>query len=114
MLIQKKIINRLSAFVLSFAGASLLLGCASQEAVETKNPTNTEKIETEDSPIVDQDGSKEKLIVDAHRCIGCGKCARVAPKNFEMKNRKAVVISKKKSSATTQAIKICPVSAIST
>lgn len=118
MLVQKKIINRLSALVLSIAGASILLGCGSQEETGTEKPTSTESIETEkqtgnSSHHIDQDNSETKLAIDSHRCIGCGKCARVAPENFKMSGRKAVIVSEKESGATTQAIKICPVDAIS-
>lgn len=55
------------------------------------------------------------LTVNEDKCVGCGRCARVAPKNFAMDGiiRKAVVISPKISDMTKQAIDICPVSAIS-
>lgn len=54
--------------------------------------------------------------VDKNKCIGCGACAATCPQVFEMgDDGKAQVKSdaKKDAKCTKEAIKNCPVSAIS-
>tara|TARA_Y100000310_G_scaffold326585_1_gene391646 strand:+ start:699 stop:869 length:171 start_codon:yes stop_codon:yes gene_type:complete len=52
--------------------------------------------------------------ISSKKCIGCGACAAVAPKCFEMKGDKAVVKTGCKcDSACKDAISACPVDAIS-
>lgn len=61
--------------------------------------------------------SDEKLVIDSHKCIGCGKCTVVAPNNFKMNfnTRLAEVISQNNiaGAEVSRAIKICPARAIS-
>ena len=56
----------------------------------------------------------QKLSVLANRCRGCGKCARLDPKHFEMINGKSSVISTKNldSQNLKLAINNCPDRAI--
>ena len=51
--------------------------------------------------------------VDKAKCIGCGLCASVCPKVFEMKEDKAVVNSQEKLPCVKESIESCPVKAIS-
>ena len=54
-----------------------------------------------------------KITIDKEKCIGCGACAAVCPKTFEMKGDKAVV--KKQPSSITcekEAADSCPTDAI--
>lgn len=46
-------------------------------------------------------------------CIGCGSCASICSEVFEMKGAKAHVKSQKDVPCVDEAIKACPVSAIS-
>jgi len=36
-----------------------------------------------------------KIILDQPKCIGCGACAALDPKNFEMKGDKAILTDSK-------------------
>ena len=58
----------------------------------------------------------DALAVDQKKCIGCGKCVRVASANFAMDQnaRKATVISQEVTSQATvsRAVEICPTKAI--
>ena len=51
--------------------------------------------------------------VDKKKCIGCGACASVCSKVFEMKDGKANVKTQEKPSCVDEAVKSCPVKAIS-
>jgi ferredoxin len=46
-------------------------------------------------------------------CIGCGTCASICEEVFELKGSKAHVKAQKNVSCVDEAIKSCPVSAIS-
>lgn len=46
-------------------------------------------------------------------CIGCGTCASICEEVFEMKGAKAHVKAQKDVPCVDEAIKACPVSAIS-
>jgi len=37
-----------------------------------------------------------KIILEQKKCIGCGACAALDPKNFEMKESKAILTDSKK------------------
>lgn len=50
--------------------------------------------------------------VDKKKCIGCGACASICPKVFEMKDGKANVKSQEKADCMDEAVKACPVQAI--
>ncbi len=110
-----KIINKILALILTLFGIFFLTGCNSKNESE-------EKIESiqEESPddsqldISNETSEQQKLTLDTNKCIGCGKCARIAPSNFEMDNRKADVISQEnlESENVQQAIKNCPINII--
>lgn len=54
--------------------------------------------------------------IDKDKCIGCGLCASIAPKNFKMNSDfKSEVISQEidKEAIIVEAIDSCPVQAIS-
>jgi ferredoxin len=57
-----------------------------------------------------------KVIVEKDMCIGCGLCAAVAPKIYEMQENIAVVmvpvVPKDEEGNAQQAAKDCPVEAI--
>ncbi len=54
------------------------------------------------------------LKIDKEKCIGCGLCATVCSEVFEIdENFKAKIKSKKNPSCIKEAIKSCPVEAIS-
>jgi len=52
--------------------------------------------------------------IDEEKCIGCGLCASICPKVFEMKDSKAVTIADCKANDDNckEAIESCPVQAI--
>jgi len=55
------------------------------------------------------------VTVDEKTCIGCGSCASICEKVFEMKDGKAHIIVGQEGSADTcvkEAIDICPVDSI--
>lgn len=51
--------------------------------------------------------------INKEKCIGCGACAAICPKNFVMKSGKASVKSQEKTNCTDEAVDSCPVNAIS-
>lgn len=54
-----------------------------------------------------------KISVNKGKCIGCGNCAEVCPKSFEMKDGKAHVKKQpEKVSCEKKAEAVCPVQAI--
>lgn len=104
---HQKEISLLTALFLFF----VLSGCSTDDAI-TKSSDGT------DQQDINIDLTKEsKIVVDQTRCIGCGKCARIAPDNFAIERdlRKAVVISQDVTSQNSvdQAVQICPTDAIS-
>ena len=52
--------------------------------------------------------------VDSEKCIGCGSCAAICPKVFEMNEEtfKAKVISQEKCEGLKEAIDSCPSDAL--
>ena len=54
-------------------------------------------------------------LVDEETCIGCGNCAKICPKVFELVNEKSQVIGPDKCDTCNceEAIEDCPVQAIS-
>ncbi|GAF87524.1 unnamed protein product [marine sediment metagenome] len=51
--------------------------------------------------------------VDKEKCIGCGLCASVCGEVFEMNEGKAKLKSQKDLPCVKEAVKSCPVNAIS-
>jgi ferredoxin len=51
--------------------------------------------------------------IDKKKCIGCGLCASVCPKVFEMESDKAKVKAQENIPCVKEAIESCPVEAIS-
>lgn len=60
---------------------------------------------------------KFKVKVDKNKCIGCGSCISICPKNFYFKEGKAEVkkeiITEKEYDFHLEALELCPVDAIS-
>ncbi len=56
----------------------------------------------------------KKPYVDASKCIGCGKCVRVAPEAFEIdkKTGKAKIKVGASKAAVARGAKVCPVDAV--
>lgn len=74
-------------------------------------------VKKEDIPIEDTVSKEDALLnVNENFCISCGVCVKVAPENFEMKNRKAKVLNKIIKSEENHKIKLaidkCPAKAI--
>ncbi|MBU0760090.1 MAG: ferredoxin [Nanoarchaeota archaeon] len=57
----------------------------------------------------------KKIKIDEEKCIGCGLCAELAPKNFEMRGDKAIVkkAAVEKADDVNGAVESCAVEAIS-
>ncbi len=51
--------------------------------------------------------------IDKEKCIGCGACASICSKVFEMKDEKANVKTQENTDCVDEAINACPVKAIS-
>lgn len=62
------------------------------------------------------EGEKEKLYIDKNYCIGCGVCERISPKQFNIVNKKAVLINENgrdnNKLEIEEAIDKCPAKAI--
>ena len=53
------------------------------------------------------------VTVDKEKCIGCGLCVQVCDEVFEMSEGKAKVKAQKDIPCVKEAVKSCPVNAIS-
>jgi ferredoxin len=88
LLIMKR--RKIFLSLLGLCSASLLAGCNNDTVDE-----NSSK-ETKDSQNIEVNVVKnDNLAIEQNKCVGCGKCARIAPANFEMnaETRKAQVKS---------------------
>lgn len=119
-----------------FLGLMMLVGCNS-DVSQGKNDLssgaddNQEKITSEsdngqsedqfDIKVIDKNSSDfndienfSELTVDANRCIGCGKCVKLAAENFVLSGGSAEVISQENldGDKVIKAINNCPVGAI--
>jgi ferredoxin len=88
----------------------------SEESVIQKEPTTT-TINTSDnkSSLGNNTYPEKKLVIINKRCIGCARCAIIAPKNFVMNSSGlAEVISQENNTGRNSltAIKNCPTKAI--
>ncbi len=108
---QKK--NGFGAFFLGCVAIQALSGCAD---ATTNEKVVTQSVSTQADDAVVEISKNDNLAIDAKKCIGCGKCARTAPKNFVMNNdtRKAEVSSHEIASQTAidRAVSNCPTKAI--
>jgi len=80
------------ASLIGLMSVSFLFGCGNDNSANNVGTTsNNANDSTDEINIVKND----KLAVDQNKCVGCGKCARIAPDNFEMNSqiRKAQVKS---------------------
>lgn len=80
------------ASLIGLLSVSFLFGCGdNNSATNVGTTTGGADNLTDEINIVKND----KLAVDQNKCIGCGRCARVAPDNFEMNSqiRKAQIKS---------------------
>lgn len=82
------------------------------EAKETTEVNVQQKTALSNNQIV----SEKKLAIIPNRCVGCGKCARLASKNFAMNSntKKAEVVSQENltDAKVQKAIEACPGRAI--
>ncbi len=92
-------------------------GCGADNTATTVD-TVTQTTTSDDSDSAVEIVKNDNLAVDPQKCIGCGKCARIASDNFEMNRstHKAEVISQEITSqaSVSQAAQACPTSAITT
>ena len=106
---NKKIIAGMAGLI----SLGFLTGCGKSQVGSDAVVQNVSDEKTDELNIVKND----KLAIDQDKCIGCGKCARVAPDNFEMNTeiRKAQVKSTEiiNQAEVTRAVEGCPVVAIS-
>ena len=106
--------NQLITFtIICLISISVLSGCQSSDTNENEN-TNW-KLEFPFEPYtVSTQIQKTTLTLNQHGCIWCGICTQVAPDNFTMNWRKAVVTSQENitSQQVNSAIENCPVSVI--
>lgn len=121
-----------SLFLFGLSGCSLSAAdnLIKSDGTDDQSWQNVEKlpIVTEDVPvddnfsteIIDNDEQRNDLAdvplvtIDTNRCIGCGKCARIASDYFVMTNRTATVIGTGGINGDVrQAAESCPVGAIS-
>lgn len=108
---QKK--KGLFAFFLGYVAVQALSGCADTTINEQKT---TQSVSSQTDDTVVEIIKNDNLAIDAQKCIGCGKCARTASKNFVMnsESRKAEVVSHEITSqaAIDRAVSSCPTKAI--
>lgn len=108
---QKK--KRLMMTVLcGCASTTVFTGCGA--TTDTINDTTSQQDTLTDNAM--EIVKNDALAVDPKKCIGCGKCTRVASANFAMdpETRKAKVISQEVVAQATisQAVSVCPTHAI--
>lgn len=88
-----------------------ITGCAT--TVEENAQKNSENVP--DSNMIMQKNAL--LSIDLQKCIGCGKCARIASAHFAMdeQTKKAMVIKQEShiNDSVEKAIRTCPTRAIS-
>lgn len=108
-------IKKILCGFLGLISMGLLSGC-SDNSFFTKNSTstnNSDNTQTGEINIIKND----KLAVDQSKCVGCGKCVRIAPANLEMNSttHKAQVKSNEISNQANvdRAVSACHVNAIS-
>ena len=82
--------------------------------INTSTPISTKSNTLKSTDQTTTPTSFQKLVVQATRCIGCGKCARTDSAHFEMINSVSTVISSTNLNSQNLAIAInnCPVQAI--
>lgn len=110
-----KKIHKILALPITLLVAFILTGCGDKQEMSPTSESVTEKSEKDSSQeVTSETKAEQKLTLDTHRCVGCGKCARIAPSNFKMEGRKASVISQEKTESedVQKAIKSCPVDII--
>jgi ferredoxin len=97
--------------LVSLFSVSFLTGCGNDSVSDSSTSVNNIDNQTDEINIIKND----KLAVDQNKCVGCGKCARIASANFEMtQSHKAQV---KSTEITNQklidnAVAVCPTKAI--
>lgn len=104
---QKKTIL---AGMVGLVSLTFLSGCG--KSVVSDNSSGNSDTQADGINIV----KNNKLTVDENKCVGCGRCTKIASANFEMnKDRKAQVKSNEVSNqgVVDRAIANCPVKAIS-
>lgn len=68
--------------LLSLFSVGFLTGCGNNNAVSVSDAANnTDSADNEDELSIIKN---DRLAVNEDKCVGCGKCARIAPDNFEM------------------------------
>ena len=109
---NKKIIVPIAVILLLIGGGGLWVKNEENQKLGAKN----EKQEENESTFANSGVVKEfkKLSVLPHKCIGCGRCARIDSEHFEIvENKSAVITTDNLNSEKLQsAIKNCPAKAI--
>lgn len=103
----------LAGFFMGCVSIGVLSGCGSK-AMDTQERITDTTITSSDNAM--EIVKNDALAVDQKKCIGCGKCARVASANFAMDQdiHKAKVISQEVTSqaVVSRAVEMCPAKAI--
>ena len=97
------------------AGLSILSWCTKEEIKPENNNEHNINQSNDQNQILDNNkDNQEKIISIWHGCIWCGKCTQIAPSNFAMQGKNAIVISQenKDSQEVKNAIQRCPVRVI--
>lgn len=105
--------NGLVMFFVGCIATQALSGCAD---TATSDQAATQSVSTQTDNTAVEINKNDNLAINAQKCIGCGKCARVASQNFVMNDQthKAEVISHEVTSQTVvdRAVSGCPTKAI--
>lgn len=111
-----KIITKKVAMFLALLGALFLTGCNDEKEPTAKVESINEEPQNDSQPVVSDNeiSNQQELVLDTNKCIGCGKCAKIATANFKMNGRKAEIISQEnlENENVQKAIESCPVNAI--
>lgn len=98
--------------ILSWLG--IMAWCTKEDIKSDNNKEITINNNDNQSQILDNQSKQQKEISIWPGCIWCGKCTQIAPNNFAMSGREAIVISQENLdwNEVQMAIKRCPVSVI--
>ncbi|MEF2175356.1 MAG: ferredoxin [Candidatus Absconditabacteria bacterium] len=90
------------------------MGCTQQNSNEDNNSSTNIDSTNNTNPNLSTTENTASILTINNRCIGCGKCARIAPQTFQMEGRKAIIVSQQylNDQKTQMAIRACHPNAI--